>query len=154
VHGFANDLDRGIGTHLYGRRMYETMVFWETAAEQGDLPPVMREYAEIWRGADKVVYSRTLAQIASARTRLEPEFDPEAVRELKASASGDLSIGGAELAAAALHAGLVDQLQLLIVPAIVGGGKRSLPDGLRLDLDLLDERRFGNGTVFMRYAVG
>jgi dihydrofolate reductase len=128
--------------------MYETMVAWET---MDDEEPVMREFAQIWRAADKVVYSRTLKAASSARTRIEPELDPEAVRQLKAAAARDLAIAGAELAAQALAAGLVDELQLLIVPAIVGAGSRALPDGLRLDLELGEQRRFVNGTVFLRY---
>jgi dihydrofolate reductase len=128
--------------------MYETMVAWETMDDQ---EPVMREFAQIWRTADKVVYSRTLKEASSARTRIEPEFDPEAVQRLKATAARDLAIAGAELAAQALAAGLVDELQLLIVPAIVGAGSHALPDGLRLDLELSEQRRFANGTVFLRY---
>jgi dihydrofolate reductase len=150
VHAFVNELERPIGTYLYGRRMYETMAVWET---MDDPARVMRDYAEIWRAADKVVYSRTLTEVSSARTRLESRFDPEAVRQLKAPADHDLSIGGAELAAQALAAGLVNECQLFVVPAIVGGGKSWLPDGLRLDLTLLDERRFQGGTVYLRYGV-
>ena len=151
VHAFVNELERPIGTYLYGRRMYDTMVFWEDAERVADEPPVMREFSEIWRAADKVVYSRTLESVSSARTRLERDFDPEAVRQVKAE--GDLSVGGAELAAEALHAGLVDEIQLFLTPVIVGGGKRALPDGLRLSLELLDERRFANGVVYVRYSV-
>ncbi len=150
VHAFANDLDRPIGTHLYGRRMYETMVFWETG---GDDDPVTRDYAEIWRRTDKVVFSRTLASVSSARTRIERTFDHATIRRLKDGADSDLSIGGAELAGQALLAGLVDEVQLLLVPVLVGGGKRALPDGIRADLELLDERRFGSGVVFVRYRV-
>ena len=141
VHAFINELERPIGTYLYGRRMYETMVAWETV----DSHP----YAEIWRAADKIVYSRTLESVASARTRIEREFDPEAVRRLKEQ--GDVSVGGPALAAEAIRAGLVDEYQLFLVPVIVGGGKRLLPDGVRLDLELLGERRFEGGVVYLRY---
>ena len=150
VHAFVNDLEREVGTHLYGRRMYEVLAVWETL--QSD-EPVMRDYAEIWRSADKVVYSRTLDAVASARTRIEREFDPEAVRAMKAAADRDLSVGGPELAAEAIRAGLVDEINLLLSPVIVGGGKKALPDRVRLDLELLDERRFGNGVVYVRYAL-
>ncbi len=150
VHRFVNELERPIGTYLYGRRMYETMAYWETAS---GLPEHEADYAEIWRGADKVVYSRTLADVSTARTRLEREFDPAAVRALKEGSERELSVGGAELAAGALAAGLVDEVHLILAPAIVGGGTRALPDGLRADLELRDERRFGNGTVFLRYRV-
>jgi dihydrofolate reductase len=151
VHAFVNELERPIGTYLYGRRMYETMVFWEDAERVAGEPAAMREFSEIWRAADKVVYSRTLESVSSARTRLERDFDPEAVRQMKAG--GDLSVGGAELAAQALHAGLVDEIQLLLTPVVVGGGTRALPDGLRLSLELLDERRFDSGVVYVRYRV-
>jgi dihydrofolate reductase len=150
VHAFVNDLERPVGTHLYGRRMYETMVPWETMA---DPAPVMRDYTEIWQAAEKVVYSATLEAVTSARTRLERSFDPEAVRELKASSERDLSVGGPTLAAEALRAGLVDQVQLFLSPIVVGGGKPALPDGVRVPLELLEERRFGNGVVFLRYST-
>jgi dihydrofolate reductase len=152
VHAFVNDLERPIGTYLLGRRMYETLAVWET---MDDPEPVMRDYAEIWRGADKVVYSRTLApdDVATARTRIEHEFDPEAVRVMKESASAGLSVGGPGLAANALHAGLVDEVQLFLTPVIVGGGTRALPHGLRTRLELLDERRFAGGVVYLRYGV-
>jgi dihydrofolate reductase len=152
VHAFVNDLERQVGTYLYGRRMYETMVFWESPPGLAERPPAVQEYAEIWQAADKIVYSKTLSKVASARTRIEPELDPEAVRRLKASAGHDLSIGGAELAARAIEAGLVDELQLFVVPVLVGAGKAALPDGIRRELDLLDERRFGNGTLYLRYG--
>jgi dihydrofolate reductase len=151
VHAFVNDLVRPVGTYLYGRRMYETMRFWETVGD--DQPEVMRDFAEVWRAAEKIVYSRSLESASTARTRIERDFDPEAVGELKASASSDVAVGGPELAAQAFRAGLVDECQLLLVPVIVGGGKRALPDRVRLELDLLDERRFGGGTVFLRYGV-
>jgi dihydrofolate reductase len=146
VHAFVNDLERPIGTHLYGRRMYETMVAWETIDDQH---PVMRDYAQLWRAAEKVVYSRSLEAVSSARTRIERDFDPEAVRRLKESM--DVSIGGAALASEAIRAGLVDEYHLFLVPAVVGGGKRALPDGVRLELELLDERRFAGGAVYLRY---
>jgi dihydrofolate reductase len=150
VHAFVNDLERPVGTYLYGRRMYEMMVPWETMADER---PVMRDFAEIWRAADKIVYSRTLDSASSARTHIEREFDPEAVRTLKASAERDLTVGGAELAGAALRAGVVDEVQLFLNPVVVGGGKRALPDGVRLGLELLDERRFGSGVVYLRYRA-
>jgi dihydrofolate reductase len=150
VHAFVNDLERPIGTHLYGRRMYEVLSAWET---MDDDDPVMRDYAEVWRAADKVVYSRTLEKVTTSRTRLEPEFDPAAVRALKEAASSDLSIGGPELAGQALKAGLVDEVHLFLNPVAVGGGNRALPDGVRVDLELLDERRFTAGVVYLRYAT-
>jgi dihydrofolate reductase len=151
VHAFVNELEREIGTHLYGRRLYEVMAYWETAPP--DHAAVSAEYAQIWQAADKIVYSRTLETVSSARTRLEREFVPTAVRELKAAAGRDLSVGGAELAAQALAAGLVDELQLFASPILVGGGRRALPPGLRLRLELLETRRFGNGVVYSRYGV-
>jgi dihydrofolate reductase len=154
VHAFANELARPIGTHLYGRRMYETMAYWETGGAGPEEPAVMRDFATLWRAAEKVVYSRTLEQASSARTRIEREFDPEAIRRLKAEAERDLGIGGAELAARALAAGLVDELDLILVPVVVGGGKPALLAEARLDLELLDLRRFGNGTVYLRYRLG
>ena len=153
VHSFANDLERAIGTHLYGRRLYDTMVYWETAHTVADQPPHVLDYAAIWQAADKVVYSRTLDEVASARTRIERDFDPEAVRELKAAAERDLSVGGAELAAQAFRTGLVDEIQLLVAPAVVGGGKRALPDGVHVKLELIGERRFVSGMVFLRYRT-
>jgi dihydrofolate reductase len=152
VHAFVNDLERPIGTHLYGRRMYETMVAWETMETAGE-PGVMRDYSEIWRAAEKVVFSKTLESASSARTRIEPEFDPEAIRELKRSASAELGIGGPDLAAQALAAGLVDECHFLVSPVVVGGGKPSLPDGVQLRLELLDERRFRSGVVHLHYRV-
>ena len=152
VHSFVNDLERPIGTYLYGRRMYDVLVAWETM-DTGEQPPVMRDYAEIWRAADKIVYSGTLETVSSARTRIERDFNPEAVRQLKARADRDISVGGPELAAQAFKTGLVDECQLFITPIIVGGGKRSLPDDVRLKLELRDERRFGNGMVYLRYRT-
>jgi dihydrofolate reductase len=153
VHAFVNELERPVGTYLYGRRMYETMAVWETMDEEPDLGPAMRDFTEIWRAADKVVYSRTLAEVSSARTRIEREFEPEAIRRLKATAARDITVGGPELAGQALAAGLVDELQVFLAPAIVGAGTASLPAGVRLDLELLEHRRFANGTVFLRYAT-
>jgi dihydrofolate reductase len=150
VHSFVNDLERPIGTHLYGRRMYEVMVAWETMPTS-PAEPIMADYAEIWRAADKVVYSRTLEAPSSERTRVEREFDPEAVRAMKAAASSDLGIGGPELAGAAIRAGLVDECHLFLTPIIVGGGNPALPDGVRWELELLSERRFGNGVVHLHY---
>ena len=150
VHAFVNDLERPIGTHLYGRRMYEVMVAWETMA---DPDPVMRDYTEIWQAAEKIVYSTTLEAVSSARTRIERSFEADAVRALKAASERDLSVGGPTLAAEALRAGLVDQVQLVLSPIVIGGGNRALPDGVRVELELLDERRFGNGVVFLRYST-
>jgi dihydrofolate reductase len=152
VHAFVNELERPIATYLYGRGMYETMAYWESPANTAGGPAAVQEYGEIWRAADKVVYSRTLERVATAKTRIERELDPAAVRRLKETASGDLGIGGAELAAVAIGAGLVDEYQLFLVPVVVGAGKRALPD-VRLSLELLDERRFGNGTVYLRYGA-
>ena len=151
VHAFVNDLERPVGTYLYGRRMYETMVFWENPPGLAGQSPAVREYAAIWQAADKIVYSKTLATAESARTRIEHEFDPAAVSRLKATAVHDFSVGGAELAARAFEAGLVDELRLFLAPVLVGAGKPSLPDGISRELELLDERRFGNGTVYLRY---
>jgi dihydrofolate reductase len=151
LHRFVNELERPVGTYLYGRRMYQTMLYWETAHEQPGQPSAALEYARIWRAADKIVFSATLASVSSARTRLERAFDPGLISELKQAAGHDISIGGADLAGQALTAGLVDELQLFLVPAIVGGGKPALPAGTRLDLDLLDSRTFGSGAVYLRY---
>jgi dihydrofolate reductase len=150
VHEFVNDLERPIGTYLYGRRMYEVMRYWETRPSE---PPYIRDYTEIWRSADKIVYSSTLQEVSSARTRIERAFDPEAVRELKATAVRDISIGGAELAGQAIRAGLVDEYHLFLTPVVVGGGTPYLPDGVLLSLELLDEHRFGNGVVHLHYGV-
>ena len=153
VHAFVNDLERPVGTHLYGRRMYEVLVAWETMDTGPDQAPVMRDYAEIWRAAEKIVYSRTLEKVSSARTRIEREFDPEAVRHLKEQAGRDIAVGGPGLAAQALAAGLVDECHLFLSPVVVGGGKQAFPDNVRLGLELLDERRFGNGVVHLHHAV-
>jgi dihydrofolate reductase len=150
LHAFLNDLERDVGTHLYGRRMYETMAVWETMDVSAE-PEVMRDYAGIWRAADKVVYSRTLATPSTPRTRIERDFDPDTVRRMKEAAGRDISVGGPGLAAHALRASIVDEIQLFLVPAVVGGGTRALPDGLRVDLELLDQRRFAGGAVYLRY---
>ncbi|TML97384.1 MAG: deaminase [Actinobacteria bacterium] len=153
VHSFVNDLERPVGTYLYGRRMYEVMVFWETAHTLSDQSPVEQDFAQIWQAADKIVYSRTLETVSSARTRIERDFDPEAVRQLKAAAKRDITVGGPDLAAQAIKAGLVDEYQLFLTPNLVGGGKQSLPDNVRLELELLDERRFGSGVVYLHYRT-
>jgi len=152
VHQFFNDQERTVGTYLYGRRMYETMVYWETAEAQAD-SAVELEYAQVWKAADKVVYSRTLETVSSERTRIERNFDPDAVRQMKASAERDLSVGGADLGGQALAAGLVDECHLVVVPVLVGGGTRALPAGVRLGLSLVEERRFGSGMVHLHYRV-
>jgi dihydrofolate reductase len=152
VHAFVNELARPIGTYLYGRRMYETMVFWETVDPDGE-PAVAREFAAIWQAAEKIVYSRTLETVSSARTRIERELDSDAIDRMKQSSGSDIGIGGAELAGQVLAAGLVDELQLLLVPVLVGGGKRALPNGVRAQLEMLDERRFQSGAVFLRYRA-
>jgi dihydrofolate reductase len=153
VHAFVNDLERPIGTYLYGRRMYETMKFWETVDPNGDGPTVPRDFAAIWQAAEKVVYSRTLDTISTARTRIERELGTEGIERMKRCSSSDIGIGGAELAGQAIGAGLVDELQLLLVPVVVGGGKRALPKDSHVELELLDERRFHSGVVFVRYRV-
>ena len=153
VHAFINDLQRPIGTHLYGRRMYETMAGWETDPTLADQSPLMRDFAAPWQAADKIVYSRTLEAAPTARTRIERNFDPEAVRQMKASAGQDMLIGGPNIAAQAFGAGLVDECHLFVTPVVVGGGKRFLPGDVRLELELLDERRFGNGMVYLRYRT-
>ena len=153
VHSHINALASSIDTYLYGRRMYETMVYWETAHTIPDQPQFVLEWARQWQAADKVVYSRTLAGPRSARTRIEREFDPDAVRRLKADAKHDVTVDGSELAAQAIRAGLVDEFQIIVCPAIVGGGKRFFPDGVRLDLELLEERRFDSGVIILRYGV-
>jgi dihydrofolate reductase len=153
VHAFVNDLERAVGRYLLGRRMYEVMAHWETALALPDQPPVMRDFAAIWQAADKIVYSTTLDTVSSARTRIERQFHPEAVRQLKASTEADLTVGGPNLAAHAIEAGLVDEYHLFLAPVVIGGGNPALPDNVRLGLELLDERRFGNGTVFLRYRT-
>jgi len=153
LHAYVNDLERPIGTYLYGRRMYETMVFWETASTDADEPAVFSDYAGIWRAAEKIVYSRTLQTVSSERTRIEREFDRDAVRRLKESSGADIAIGGAELAGQAVGAGLVDECHQFVCPIVVGGGKRALSHGVRAELDLLDEHRFRNGVVHLHYRV-
>jgi dihydrofolate reductase len=152
VHAFVNDLERQVGTYLYGRRMYEVMVAWETVHTLAD-QHVMQDFAEIWKAADKIVFSKTLETVSSVRTRIERDFDPEAVRQMKASARRDITVGGPDLAAQAIKAGLVDECHLFVAPIVVGGGKQSLPDNVRVRLELLDERRFGNGVVHLRYRT-
>jgi dihydrofolate reductase len=154
VHSFINDLERPVGTYLYGRRMYETMAGWETDPSLAAQSEFMRDFARIWQAADKVVFSKTLEASITARTRIEREFDPDAVRRMKASAGSDLTVGGSELAAHAFKSGLVDECHLFVAPIVVGGGKQSLPDGVRFELELLDERRFGSGMVYLRYRAG
>jgi dihydrofolate reductase len=154
VHAFVNELERPIGTYLYGRRMYETMAYWETADAAPAVNAETRDYAELWRAAEKIVYSRTLDDVSSARTRIERQFDPDAIRALKRTAAADITVGGSELAGQALAAGLVDELRLLINPVIVGGGKPALPDQVWAELELIDERRFEGGVVHVGYRVG
>jgi dihydrofolate reductase len=160
VHAFINDLERPVGTYLYGRRMYEVMAAWETMDSQaaqlglgGDDRNLLQDFAQIWQAAEKIVYSRTLQTVSSARTRIEHDFEPASVRQLKASAACDITIGGPDLAAQAIKAGLVDEYQLFITPVVVGGGTPSLPDQVRLKLELLNERRFGNGVVYLHYRT-
>jgi dihydrofolate reductase len=153
VHAFVNELERPIGTYLYGRRMYEVMRFWETASTGDDESPAFDDYAAIWRAADKVVYSTTLEAATTARTRIEREFDPEAIRAMKADATADISIGGPEIAGRAIAVGLVDELHLFLSPVVIGGGHHALPDGVGWKLELRGERRFGNGVVHLRYRV-
>ncbi|WP_017593128.1 dihydrofolate reductase family protein [Nocardiopsis potens] len=153
VHTFVNDLFRPVGTYLYGRRMYETMVYWETAHTEPGLPPHILQYARDWRAAEKIVYSTTLDSVSSAKTRIERSFDPDAVRRLKAGADRDLTVDGPNLAAQAIAAGLVDEYRLFITTSAVGGGKRFFPDGVRLDLELVEERVFGSGLIYARYRT-
>jgi dihydrofolate reductase len=153
LHRFVNELERPVGTHLYGRRMYEVMAYWETAPTAADRPTAGHEYAQIWKAADKIVYSRTLHAVSTARTRLERDFDPDAVRRLKATAARDLAIGGPGLAGRAIEAGLVDEYHLFLTPILVGGGTPSLPDDVRVRLELVGERRFGGGVVHLHYRA-
>src|SRR5574342_513057 len=153
VFQFITNLIRAVGTHLYGRRTYENMMVWETDPNLAAESPLMRDFAEIWQAANKIVYSRTLETISTRKTQLEQTFDPEAIRQLKATGEHDILIGGPELAAHAFRAGLIDECHLFLVPIIVGGGKQALPDNVRLELELLDERRFGSGVVFLRYRT-
>jgi dihydrofolate reductase len=151
VLAFVNDLERPVGTYLLGRRMYETMAVWETNPSLAGPSPAARDFAAIWPAAGKIVYSRTLEAASTARTRIEREFEPDAVRQVKETAGHDLTVGGAALAAEAFGAGLVDELQLFLTPVLVGGGKHALPQSVSLKLELLEERRFRGGTVFLRY---
>ena len=153
VHAFANDLEQGVGTHLYGRRLYETMKVWEQFYARTDLAKVVRDYADAWHQIDKVVFSRTLDSPSTERTRIERNFEPEAIRRMKAEAARNITVGGAELAGQALNAGLVDEIHLLISPVLVGGGSRALPDGISTPLELLGQRVFGNGVAHLHYAV-
>jgi dihydrofolate reductase len=153
IHTFVNDLERPVGTYLYGRRMYETMVYWETAHTLAGQPAFVHDFARIWQAADKVVYSKTLDSSRSARTRIERDFDPEAVRRMKVEATRDIAVGGPHLAAQAFRAGLVDELQLLVTPIVIGGGNKSLPEGVRVTLELIDQRRFRSGVVHLRYRT-
>ena len=153
MHRFVNDLERLVGTYLYGRRMYEVMEFWETAHTLPDQAPLIQDYAEIWQAADKIVYSRTLETVTTAKTRLEKEFDPEAVRQMKVLAGRDLSVGGPDLAAQAIKAGLVDEYHLFVTPIIVGAGNQALPDDVRVNLELMDEHRFDGGVVHLHYRT-
>ena len=153
VHAFVNDLVRPMGTYLYGRRMYDVMRYWATASTAHDEPAVMRDFAELWQAADKIIYSTTLERASTARTRLERSFDPDTVRQLKETAQRDLAIGGPTLAAHAITAGLVDELHLFLTPVMVGGGTAALPAGVRGDLQLLDEHRFSNGVVHLHYRI-
>jgi dihydrofolate reductase len=150
VHTFINELARPVGTYLYGRRMYEVMIAWEKL-DFANEPPSMQDFAQIWQAADKIVFSKMLEAVSTVRTRLERDFDPEAIKHMKASASSDLTVSGPNLAARAFKAGLVDECQLFLAPVVVGGGNQSLPDNVRLSLELVDDRRFGNGMVFLRY---
>lgn len=153
VHEFVNDLERQIGTYLYGRRLYEVMLYWETAPTEGAAPLVVREYARIWRAAEKIVFSKTLAKLSSTNTRIERQLDPDAIRKLKADSSRDISVGGPTLAGQAIKAGLVDEIHLFLNPVIVGGGNQALPDDARVRLELLEESRFRNGVVHLRYRT-
>ncbi len=153
VHAFVNDLERPIGIYLYGRRMYETMVSWETAGTGSDQPTVSQDFARIWRSAEKIVYSRTLKTVSSARTRIERDLDADAIRRLKQTSGSDITIGGAELAGRAMAADLVDELHLLLGPILVGGGKPALPDTVHAQLALIDERRFQSGVVHLHYRL-
>jgi dihydrofolate reductase len=152
VHAAVNELMRTVGTQLVGRRLYEVMVVWETW-DVTDEPVVIKDFADAWRDSDKVVYSTSLPEVSSRRTRIERSFDPDAIRALKASADRDLLVGGADLAGQALAAGLVDEIYVFASPVIIGGGTRALPDGVRLDLELIDERRFANGVVHGHYRI-
>jgi dihydrofolate reductase len=154
VHQFINNLERSAGTYLYGRRMYETMMVWETDPTLAADSPITHDFAEIWQAANKIVYSRTLQTASTRRTRLERSFDPDAIQKMKVAAEQDILIGGPTLAAHAFRAGLIDECQLFLAPVLVGGGKKSLPDNIKLQLELVEERRFPNGMVYLRYRTG
>jgi dihydrofolate reductase len=153
VHAFVNDLERPVGTYLYGRRLYDVMVAWETMPNLAEQPAPIQDYARIWQAANKIVYSRTLHATSSARTRIERDFDPEAIRGMKAEAARDISIGGPTLAASAIRAGLIDEYHLFLNPIVVGGGTQALPDHVRVTLELVGERRFGGGVVYLHYRA-
>ena len=153
VHTFVNNLERPVGTYLYGRRMYEVMLAWEDSQTFADQPPFIQDFAQIWQAADKIVYSKTLERVSSAKTRIERDFDPKAVRQMEATAGRDITVGGPDLAAQAIKAGLVDECHLFLAPIVVGRGKQSLPNNVRLKLELLDERRFANGVVHLHYRT-
>jgi dihydrofolate reductase len=154
VHSYINKLSEGVGTYLYGRAMYDTMVWWETALEEPDMPDFIQEYARIWQAANKIVFSGTMTEARSKRTRIVPVFDAELVRQLKRESTTDFTIDGPTIAAQALRAGLIDELQLTVAPAVVGGGKRFFPDDVALNLELIDEKRFSaSGVVISRYNV-
>ena len=153
IHTFINDLERPVAMYLLGRRMYEVLAYWDDPPALDEQPPFVQEFAEIWQAADKVVYSRTLETARTGRMRIERDFDPEAIRRLKAESDRDVAVGGPELAAQAIRAGLVDDYQMFVVPVVVGGGKQALPHDVRIELDLVDERRFRNGTVFLHYRT-
>jgi dihydrofolate reductase len=153
VHAYVNDLERPVGTYLYGRRMYEVMTYWETAPTDEAEHPIARDFAQIWQAAEKVVYSRTLEGVSTDRTRLERDFDAEGIRALKTTAERDISVGGAELGGQAIAAGLVDECHLLLYPIVVGGGTRALPDAVRWPLELVGERRFAGGVVHLHYRA-
>ncbi|WP_019481406.1 dihydrofolate reductase family protein [Arthrobacter sp. TB 23] len=153
VHTFIGDIFRPVRTFLYGRRMYETMVFWETAHAEPDVPPHIVQYARDWQAAEKVVYSTTLESVSSTKTRIQRTFDPEMVRRLKAESDHDLSVDGPNLAAQAIAAGLVDEYHMFITTSVVGGGKRFFPTGVRLDLELVQERAFSTGLIYARYRT-
>lgn len=153
VFQFITNLIRSDGMHLYGRRTYENMMVWETDPGLAAQSPLYHDFAQVWQAADKIVYSRTLETASTRKTKIERIFDPEAIRQLKENAGQDIHIGGAELAAHAFRAGLIDECHLFIKPIILGGGKAALPHNIRLGLELLDERRFDNGEVYVRYRT-
>ncbi len=153
VHSFIGDAFRHVGTYLYGRRMYETMVFWETVHQQPDVPAHILDYGEIWRAANKIVYSTTLQDVSSEKTRIERTFDPEAVRRLKAETDHDITIDGPTIAAQAIRAGLVDEIGLFMTTSVVGGGTRFFPDGVRLELEMVDHKVFSSGLIYAYYKV-